>query len=205
MSARKRYAASGIAGLDDAPHPGGPVTVLTREVTEQILADTLTPPPEALQARGVTQWSARRLADWLARHRGIEVSHDRIAEVWKRFSLKPHRSEGFKFSTDPELETKIRDVVGLYLDPPKGAVVVCVDEKGQIQAPGSSRPRTAPPRPRAGSGRAPTTSKTFSVNNGSLDSLNPSVRWGLRSNAFQIRPIVDGLSPLRWAIFTRDQ
>jgi transposase len=131
---RGRYAEQGIAGLDDAPRPGGPVTVLTREVVEQILADTLTPPPEALRAQGVTHWSARRLADWLARHRGIAVSHDRVAEVWKRFSLKPHRVEGFKFSTDPELETKIRDVVGLYLDPPKGAVVVCVDEKSQIQA-----------------------------------------------------------------------
>jgi transposase len=131
---RKRYAASGIAGLDDVPRPGGPVTVLTREVTEQILADTLTPPPQALQAQGVTHWSARRLADWLGRHRAIDVSHDRVAEVWKRFSLKPHRSEGFKFSTDPELETKIRDVVGLYMDPPRGAVVVCVDEKSQVQA-----------------------------------------------------------------------
>jgi transposase len=131
---RKRYAAWGIAGLDDAARPGGPVRVLTREVTEQILADTLTPPPDSLRVQGITHWSGRRLADWLARHRGIQVSHDRIAEVWKRFSLKPHRSEGFKFSTDPELEAKIRDVVGLYLDPPKGAVVVCVDEKSQVQA-----------------------------------------------------------------------
>ena len=102
---RKRYAEHGIAGLDDAPRPGGPVTVLTREVVEQILADTLTPPPQSLRAQGITHWSARRLAGWLARHRGIEVSHDRITEVWKRFSLKPHRSEGFKFSTDPEPST----------------------------------------------------------------------------------------------------
>jgi len=143
---RKRYATSGIAGLDDAARPGGPVTVLTRDVTEQILADTLSPPPESLRAQGVTHWSARRLADWLARHRGIRVSHDRVAEVWKRFSLKPHRSEGFKFSTDPELETKIRDVVGLYLDPPKGAVVVCVDEKSQIQALDRTQP-VLPMRP----------------------------------------------------------
>jgi transposase len=98
------------------------------------LADTVTPPPGALQARGVTHWSARRLADWLAGHRGIHVSHDSIAALWRRFCLQPHRIEGFKFSTDPELEAKIRDVVGLYLDPPKGAVVVCVDEKSQIQA-----------------------------------------------------------------------
>jgi transposase len=131
---RKRYAEHGITGLDDAARPGGPVTVLTREVTEQVLADTLTPPPRALQAQGVTHWSARRLADWLERHRGIKVSHDRIAQVWKRFSLKPHRTQGFKFSTDPELDAKIRDVVGLYLAPPQGAIVVCLDEKSQIQA-----------------------------------------------------------------------
>jgi transposase len=131
---RQRYAERGLAGLDDAPRPGGPVTVMTPEVTAQVLADTVTPPPESLQAQGVTHWSARRLADWLATHRDITVSHDRIAALWRRCGLQPHRSEGFKFSTDPELDAKIRDVVGLYLDPPEGAVVVCVDEKSQIQA-----------------------------------------------------------------------
>ncbi|MFN8078100.1 MAG: IS630 family transposase [Kineosporiaceae bacterium] len=131
---RSRYAEHGIAGLEDLARSGGPVTVLTREVVEQILADTLTPPPEALSGRRVTHWSTRTLADWLARHRGIQVSHDRVGQVWKRFSLEPHRVEGFKFSTDPELETKIRDVIGLYLDPPHGAVVLCLDEKSQIQA-----------------------------------------------------------------------
>jgi hypothetical protein len=59
------------------------------------------------------------------------VSHDSIAALWRRFCLQPHRVEGFTFSTDPELEAKIRDVVGLYLDLPKGAVVVCVDERSQ--------------------------------------------------------------------------
>jgi len=131
---RKRYAERGLGGLDDAPRPGGPVTVMTPQVQAQVLADTVTPPPEALQAQGVTHWSARRLADWLAKHRDITVSHDRIAALWRKCGLQPHRSEGFKFSTDPELDAKIRDVVGLYLDPPEGAVVVCVDEKSQIQA-----------------------------------------------------------------------
>jgi transposase len=131
---RKRYSERGLAGLDDAPRPGGPVTVMTPEVQAQVLADTLTPPPESLQAQGVTHWSARRLADWLARHRDIGVSHDRIAALWRKFGLQPHRTEGFKFSTDPELDAKIRDVVGLYLDPPKGAVVVCVDELGRAEA-----------------------------------------------------------------------
>jgi transposase len=131
---RRRYADSGIAGLDDDPRPGGPVMVLTPDVAAQVLADTVTPPPQALLAQGVTHWSSRRLADWLARHRGIELSHDSISRLWRKYGLKPHRVEGFKFSTDPELEAKLRDVVGLYLDPPKGAVVVCVDEKSQIQA-----------------------------------------------------------------------
>ncbi len=131
---RRRYAERGLTGLEDARRPGGPVRVMTPEVQAQVLADTVTPPPESLRAQGVTHWSARRLAHWLARHRGIAVSHDSIAALWRRYCLQPHRSEGFKFSTDPELETKIRDVVGLYLDPPAGAVVVCVDEKSQIQA-----------------------------------------------------------------------
>jgi transposase len=131
---RRRYAESGLAGLDDVPRPGGPATVMTPQVTAQILADTVTPPPQALADRGLTHWSARRLAQWLAGHRGIRVSHDSIVRLWRRFCLAPHRTEGFKFSTDPQLEAKIRDVVGLYLDPPKGAVVVCVDEKSQIQA-----------------------------------------------------------------------
>src|SRR5215207_2678305 len=131
---RSRYAEHGMAGLSDAPRPGGPVRVMTPEVAAQILADTVTPPPQALRERGVTHWSARRLSAWLAGHRGIRVSHDSIVRLWRRFCLAPHRSEGFKFSTDPELAAKIRDVVGLYLDPPEGAVVVCVDEKSQIQA-----------------------------------------------------------------------
>ena len=133
VSWRRRYAERGLLGLDDAPRPGGPVRVMTPEVQAQVLADTVTPPPESLQAQGVSHWSARRLAGWLGTHRGIVVSHDSIAALWRRFCLQPHRVEGFKFSTDPELEAKVRDVVGLYLDPPKGAVVVCVDEKSQIQ------------------------------------------------------------------------
>jgi transposase len=92
------------------------------------------PAAEALRAAGVTHWSSRRLADWLRRAKGIEVSHDSIARLWRRFCLAPHRTEGFKFSTDPELDAKVRDVVGLYLRPPGNAVVICVDEKSQCQA-----------------------------------------------------------------------
>src|SRR6476620_10251553 len=126
---RRRYAERVIAGLDDAPRPGGPVSVMTPEVIAQVLADTVTPPPEALRAQGVTHWSARRLAT-----------------LWRKFCLQPHRVEGFKFSTDPDLDAKIRDVVGIYLDPPKGAVVVCVDEKSQIQAVDRTQP-VLPMRP----------------------------------------------------------
>ena len=130
---RRQYAEAGLAGLEDAPRPGGPKTVLTDEVVCQILAATVTPPPESLRAAGVTHWSSRRLADWL-HNKGISVSHDSITVVWRKFCLAPHRSEGFKFSTDPQLEAKVRDVAGLYLAPPQNAVVVCVDEKPQIQA-----------------------------------------------------------------------
>ena len=137
---RRQYAERGLAGLEDAPRPGGPKTVLTDEAVCQILSATVTPPPEPLRAAGVTHWSSRRLADWLRQANGISVSHDSITVLWRRFCLQPHRTEGFKFSTGPQLEAKVRDVVGLYLAPPDNAVVVCVDEKPQIQALERTRP-----------------------------------------------------------------
>jgi transposase len=129
---RAQYAESGLAGLADAPRPGGPKRVLTDEAIAEILTATLTPPPGTLAGMGVTHWSARRLAGWLAREKKIQVSHDSIARLWRRFCLQPHRTEGFKFSTDPALDAKVRDVVGLYLQPPENAVVICVDEKSQV-------------------------------------------------------------------------
>jgi len=137
---RRQYAEDGLAGLEDAPRPGGPKTVLTEEAIAEILSATVTPPPEALRAMGVTHWSSRRLADWLRRTRKIEVSHDSISRLWRRFCLQPHRTEGFKFSTDPQLDAKVADVVGLYLNPPENAVVVCIDEKSQCQALERSQP-----------------------------------------------------------------
>ena len=92
---------------------------------------TLTSPPESL---GVTHWSARLLA----KHLGISFAS--VARIWRDWKLQPWRRETFKFSTDPELDAKIRDVVGLYLNPPRNAVVVCIDEKTQVQA----LDRTAP-------------------------------------------------------------
>ena len=100
---------------------------------------TLSRPPAEL---GVTHWSSRLLADWLGRQ-GTAVSHDSISRLWRRFGIQPWRCETFKFSTDPELEAKVRDVVGLYLNPPENAVVLSVDEKSQVQA----LDRTAPMLP----------------------------------------------------------
>jgi transposase len=118
---KKRYAAEGIAGLEDRPKPGRRPTV---DEVAVVLA-TLEPPPERL---GVTHWSSRLLAGELG------ISHVWITKIWRRWGLQPWRVETFKFSTDPQLEAKVRDVVGLYLNPPEKAVVLCVDEKSQVQA-----------------------------------------------------------------------
>src|SRR5680860_600380 len=132
---RSRFAERGLAGLADAPRSGKPATI-PQSVRDEILSITLTEPPVEL---GMTHWSSRLLADRL-RRQGKRVSHATVARIWKHFGIQPHRSGTFKFSTDPELEAKIRDVVGLYLHPPDKAVVLCVDEKSQVQA----LERTAP-------------------------------------------------------------
>ncbi len=124
---RVRYTSGGLASLDDRPRSGRP----TVHDEQAIIAATLDRPPEKL---GVTHWSARLLGE----HLGICFAT--VARVWRRWGLKPWKAETFKFSTDPELEAKIRDVVGLYLNPPEKAIVLCVDEKSQIQA----LDRTAP-------------------------------------------------------------
>jgi len=124
---RRRYATEGIGGLADRPKPGRP-----RRVDDvAIVLRTLEEPPPRL---GVTHWSSRLLAAELG------VSNVKVAKVWREYGLQPWRVETFKFSTDPELEAKVRDVVGLYLNPPDKAVVLCVDEKSQVQA----LDRTAP-------------------------------------------------------------
>jgi transposase len=107
---RDRFAANGIAGLDDEARPGRPKTV----ADATILAATLEAPPESL---AVTHWSSRLLG----RHLG--VGDATVARAWRRYGVKPWRRETFKFSADPELEAKVRDVVGLYLNPraPRGA------------------------------------------------------------------------------------
>jgi transposase len=124
---KRRYAEGGIGALEDRPRSGRP-----KELDETaIVLATLEAPPEHL---GVTHWSSRLLGKELG------ISNVAVARVWKDWGLQPWRTETFKFSTDPELDAKVRDIVGLYLNPPDKAVVVCVDEKSQIQA----LDRTAP-------------------------------------------------------------
>jgi transposase len=132
ISWRARYEAGGIDALADLPRSGRPPVVDEAAV----VVATLNPPPVEL---GITHWSARLMSDHL-RGEGMPVSFAEVARIWRDWGLQPHRVETFKFSTDPRLEAKIRDVVGLYLDPPANAVVVCLDEKSQIQA----LDRTAP-------------------------------------------------------------
>src|SRR4051812_11565968 len=139
---RGRYAERGLAGLADLPRPGKP-SPLPEALRDRVLELTLTEPPEQF---GVTHRSSRLLASALAGE-GTPISHATIARIWHRFGIQPWRVQTFKFSTDPALEAKIRDVVGLYLHPPETAVVLCVDEKPQIQALERTAP-TLPVRPR---------------------------------------------------------
>jgi transposase len=125
---RRRFADQGIAGLQDRPRSGRPPTITARK-RAQIVALTLKPP-----AAGLTHWSTRDLA----RHAG--VSHGTVHRIWRAHALKPHQVSTFKFTTDPEAEAKIYDVVGLYLDPPTNAVVLSLDEKTQIQALSRTQP-----------------------------------------------------------------
>lgn len=118
---RRRFREQGLEGLEDAPHPGRPPTY-DRAFRERLIETTLRPPAEA------THWSTRRLA------KEVGASPTTVARIWKGERLKPHRVESFKFSRDPELARKVVDVVGLYLHPPEAAIVLCVDEKTQIQA-----------------------------------------------------------------------
>src|SRR3954447_13921416 len=135
---RRRYGEHGLPGLEDLPRPGSE-SPLPEQLRDRVLELTLTEPPTRF---GATHWSSRLLAAALAGE-GTPLSHATVARIWHRFGVQPWRAETFKFSTDPELEAKIRDVVGLYLHPPAKAVVLCVDEKPQIQA----LERTAPTLP----------------------------------------------------------
>jgi transposase len=119
---RSRFIERRLDGLLDEPRPGAPRQVDDAKI-EQLIATTLNERP-----REATHWSTRLLASKL------RISQSTVSRVWRAFGLQPHRTETFKLSTDPLFIDKVRDIVGLYLNPPTQAMVLCVDEKSQIQA-----------------------------------------------------------------------
>lgn len=119
---RRRFATQRLEGLLDEPRPGAPRTVSDEKVAEVVTA-TL----ESLPV-GRTHWSSRSMA------KASGLAPSTVQRIWKAFSLQPHRTETFKLSTDPLFVEKVRDIIGLYLSPPERALVLCVDEKSQIQA-----------------------------------------------------------------------
>jgi transposase len=125
---RARFVSRRVSGLLDEPRPGAPRQIGDEKI-EEVIVRTLESTP-----RGATHWSTRSMA------KATGYSHMTISRVWRAFGLQPHRSETFKLSSDPQLIEKVRDIVGLYVSPPEHAVVLCVDEKSEIQA----LDRTAP-------------------------------------------------------------
>jgi transposase len=125
---RSRFVARRLEGLADEPRPGAPRTINDQDV-ERVIVKTLEETP-----RDATHWSTRSLAS------ATGMSQSAVSRIWRAFGLKAHLTETFKLSPDPQFIEKVRDVVGLYVNPPDAAVVLCVDEKSQIQA----LDRTAP-------------------------------------------------------------
>jgi transposase len=125
-----RYAVHGLTGLEERKR-GGPREQVPARVAARILALTRTTPPAGT---GLSHWSSRELAGYLRRTEGVSVSWHYIAKLWRDNDLRPHRQGTFKLSRDPRFAEKVADIVGLYLDPPAGAVVLSVDEKTQVQA-----------------------------------------------------------------------
>lgn len=125
---RTRFAAKRLDGLLDEPRPGAP-----RKIGDDKIAEVVTTTLEKLPA-AATHWSTRSMA------RASGLAPSTVHRIWRAFSLQPHRSETFKLSTDPLFIEKVRDIVGLYLNPPDRAVVLCVDEKTQVQALDRSQP-----------------------------------------------------------------
>ena len=125
---RRRFAERGIEGLDDEPRPGAPRRIGDDKIAEVVTRTLETVPDDA------THWSRRSMA------RASGISATTVHRIWSAFGLQPHRSETFKLSSDPLFIDKVRDIIGLYLDPPERALVLCVDEKSQIQALDRSQP-----------------------------------------------------------------
>ncbi len=125
---RGRFVRDRVDGLLDEPRPGKPRTIGDEKVDEVITKTLESKPKDA------THWSTRSMAA------EVGLSQTAVSRIWRAFGLQPHRVESFKLSTDPLFVDKVRDVVGLYIDPPERALVLCVDEKSQIQALGRSQP-----------------------------------------------------------------
>jgi transposase len=125
-----RYDAEGVAGLLDRPR-GAPREQVPAAVRARILAASRVSPPVET---GLSHWSSREMAAYILRAEGRYVSHHYVAKLWRENGLRPQKQGTFKVSKDPEFAEKVADIVGLYLDPPGGAVVLSVDEKTQIQA-----------------------------------------------------------------------
>ena len=119
---RKRFVERGLAGLLDEPRSGAPRSISDEKVEEVVTTTLETMPKDA------THWSTRSLATRTG------ISNASVSRIWHAFALQPHRVETFKLSNDPQFIEKVRDIVGLYLNPPDRALVLCVDEKSQIQA-----------------------------------------------------------------------
>jgi transposase len=129
---RGRFVRERLESLADEPRPGRPRTIADDQVEQVIVATLEQPPPDH-----DTHWSTRSMA------RQVGLSQSAISRIWRAFGLKPHLEQTWKLSSDPQFIDKVRDIVGLYLDPPERALVLCVDEKSQIQA----LDRTAPTLP----------------------------------------------------------
>jgi transposase len=125
-----RYAEHGVTGLESRKSTGRPRSI-SGQSRARILTLSRESPPEST---GLTHWSSTEMAKYLKRHEGIPVSHNFVAVLWREHGIQPHRQGTFKLSKDPDFVTKVAAIVGLYMDPPAGAVVLSMDEKTQVQA-----------------------------------------------------------------------
>jgi transposase len=125
---RERFRVNRLEGLLDEPRPGAPRSISDERV-EEVVTKTLEAMPE-----NSTHWSSRLMAQ------KVGLSQTAIVRIWRAFGLQPHRTENFKLSKDPQFVEKVRDIVGLYMNPPEHAIVLCVDEKSQVQALNRTQP-----------------------------------------------------------------